>query len=57
MRTLNQQKEKTVYLKKPKTNKIFVRCSYCGRLAYYEDGTCDSCGAAFTEKDILDEWR
>lgn len=44
-------------MKKPKTNKIFVRCSYCGRLAYYEDGTCDSCGASFTEKDILDDWR
>lgn len=43
--------------KKPKPNKVFVRCSYCGRLAYLDDTTCDSCGAAFTEDDILDEWK
>lgn len=34
-----------------------VRCSYCGKLSRLDFTTCDSCGAAFTEKDILKEWR
>lgn len=44
-------------MKKRPTEKTFVRCSYCGRLAYLSDETCDGCGAAFTEKDILKDWR
>lgn len=43
--------------KRKPSEKLFVRCAYCGRLGYLDDGSCDGCGAAFTEKDVLKDWR
>lgn len=42
---------------KPNERKTVVRCSYCGRIAPLDYTTCDGCGAAFTEKDIIRDWR